>query len=105
MFSVIAVLKHFLLSEALKDSKIPYLFFTQCRTSSFSKEYLAVLFFVIKKMNQLNYHRKIIFLHLSKIWGKMELPGMNYSSFKKTRGFNFGIAHPGSNIISLTCFL
>ena len=96
MFSVIAVLKHFLLSEALKDSKIPYLFFTQCRISSFSKEYLAVLFFVIKK---------IIFLHLSKIWGKMELPGMNYSSFKKTRGFNFGIVHPGSNIISLTCFL
>ena len=28
-------------------------------------------------MNQLNNHWKVIFLNLSKIWGKMELPGMN----------------------------
>ena len=45
-------------------------------------------------MNQLNYPWKIIFLHLSEIWGKMELPRMNYSSFLKTKGFNVGIAHP-----------
>ena len=29
MFSVIALLKHFLLLEALRDSKIPYLFLTE----------------------------------------------------------------------------
>ena len=65
MFSVIAILEHFLLLEALKDSKIPYLFLRliQCRISSFSKKYLAILFFVIEKMNQLNYNWKIIFLH------------------------------------------
>ena len=34
-------------------------------------------------MNQVNNHWKIIFLHLSETWGKMELPGMNYSSFLK----------------------
>ena len=28
-------------------------------------------------MNQLNNHWKVIFLNLSKIWDKMELPGMN----------------------------
>ena len=28
MFSVIAILEHFLLLKALKDSKIPYLFLT-----------------------------------------------------------------------------
>ena len=33
--------------------------------------------FLIKKMNQLNNPWKVIFLNLSKIWGKMELPGMN----------------------------
>ena len=46
-----------------------------------SKKCLAILFFVTKKRNQLNYHWKIIVLHLSETWGKMELPGMNYSSF------------------------
>ena len=70
MFFVITILEHFLLLEALKDSKIPYVFLTD----------IAFLFFVIKKMNQLNYHWKIIFLHLSEIWGKTELPGINYSS-------------------------
>ena len=37
----------------------------------------------------------------------MELAGTNYSLFKKTRGFNFGILHPrwlAQNILSLTCF-
>ena len=34
-------------------------------------------------MNQLNYHWEIINVHLSEIWGKMELPEMNYSSFLK----------------------
>ena len=36
-------------------------------------------------MNQLNCYWEINFLHLSEIWGKMELPG----------GFYFGIVHPG----------
>ena len=34
-------------------------------------------------MNQLNYHWKIIFLHLSKIWGKLELPGMTIPLLEK----------------------
>ena len=86
MFSVIAILEHFLLLEALKDSKIPYLFLTDLVSVQFhisQKKCVAILFFVIKKMNQLNYHWKITFLHLSEIWGRMELPGMNYSSFLK----------------------
>ena len=97
MFSVIAILEHFLLLVALKDSKIPCPFLTDLVSVEFhlsQKKCLAILFFVIKKMNQLNYHWKIIFHHFSEIWGKMELPGMNYFSFKKTRGFKFGIAHP-----------
>ena len=84
MFSVIAILEHFLFLEAPKDSKIPDLFLTDLFRVEFhrsQKKCLAISFFVIKKMNQLNYHWKIIFLHLSKICGKMELPGMNYSSF------------------------
>ena len=84
MFSVIAILEHFLFLEALKDSKIPYLFLTDLVSVEFllsQKKCLTILFFVIKKMNQLNYHWKIIFLHLREIWGQMELPGMNYSSF------------------------
>ena len=84
MFSVIAILEHFLLLEALKDSKIPYLFLTDLVSAEFhlsQNKCLAILFFVIRKMNQTNYHWKIIFLHLSEIWSKMELPGMNYSSF------------------------
>ena len=93
MFSVIAILEHFLLLEALKDSKIPCLFLTDLVSVEFhlsqkkkkkkkkKKKSLAILFFAIKKMNQLNYYWKICFLHLSEIWGKMELPGMNYSSF------------------------
>ena len=86
MFSVIAILEHFLLLEALKDSKISYLFLTDLVSVQFhisQKKCVAILFFVIKKMNQLNYHWKITFLHLSEIWGRMELPGMNYSSFLK----------------------
>ena len=84
MFSVIAILEHFLLLEALKDSKIPYLLLTDLVSVEFhlsQKKCFSILFFVIKKMNQLNYHWKKIFLHLSDILGKMELPGMNYSSF------------------------
>ena len=85
MFSVTAILEHFLLLEALKDSKIPYLFLTDLVSAEFhlsqKKKCLAILFFVIKKTNQLNYHWKILFLHLREIWGKMELPGMNYYSF------------------------
>ena len=84
MVSVIAILEYFLLLEALKDSKIPCLFLTDLVSVDFhlsQKKCLAILFFVIKKMNQLNYHWTIIFLHLSEIWGKMELSGMNYSSF------------------------
>ena len=89
MFSVKAILEHFLLLEALKDSKIPYLFLTDLvSVHNFiflrkKKKCLAILFFVIKKMNQLNYHWKITFLHLSEIWSRMELPGMNCSSFLK----------------------
>ena len=37
-------------------------------------------------MNQVNNHWKKIVLHLSETWGKMELPGMNYSSFLKKLG-------------------
>ena len=84
MFSVIAILEHFLSLEALEDSKIPCLFLTDLVIVEFhlpQKKSLAILFFVIKKMNQLNCHWKIISLHLSEIYGKMELPGMNYSSF------------------------
>ena len=54
MFSVIAVLDYFLLLEALKDSK---------------NIFFAILFFVVKKMSQLNYYWKIIFLYLNEIWG------------------------------------
>ena len=81
MFSVTAILEHFLLLEALKDSKIPYLFLTDLVRVEFHLSKKKMLFFVIKKMNQLNYRWKIILLHLSEIWVKMELPGMNYSSF------------------------
>ena len=59
---------HFLLLEALKDSKIPYLFLTDLVSVEFhrsQKKCLAILFLVIKKMNQLNYHWKIIFLYLT----------------------------------------
>ena len=42
MFSVIAILEHFLMLEALKDSKIPYLLLTDL--SSISKKCLAILF-------------------------------------------------------------
>ena len=77
IFFLRAILENFLLLKALKDSKIPYLFLAD------SKKCLAILFFVIKKMNQLNYHWKIIFLHLIEIWGKMELSAMNNSSFFK----------------------
>ena len=42
----------------------------QCRISSFSKKWLASLFLVIKKMNQLNYRWKIIFLHLTILTAK-----------------------------------
>ena len=52
MFSVIAILEYFLLLEALKDSKIPYLFLTDLVSAEFhlsQKKYLAILFFVIKK--------------------------------------------------------
>ena len=81
MFSVIAILEHFFLLE-LRDSKTPYLFsISQCKISSFSKKCFDISLFVIKKLNQLNYHWKIISLHLRKIWGKMELAGMNYSPF------------------------
>ena len=67
MFSVIAILAHFLLL-ALRDSKTPYLFsISQCKISSFSKKCLDISLFVIKKLNQLNYHWKIISLHLRKI--------------------------------------
>ena len=64
------MLEHFLLLEALKDSKIPYLFLTDLISVEFylsQKKCLVILFFVIKKMNQLNYHWKIIFLHISEI--------------------------------------
>ena len=82
MFSVIVILEHFLLLEALRDSKTPYLFsISQCKISSFSKKCLDISLFVIKKLNQLKYHWKIISLHLREIWGKMELRGMNYSPF------------------------
>ena len=61
MFSVIAILEHLLLLEALKDSKIPYLFLTDLVSVEFQrsqKKCLAFLLFVIKKkMNQLNYHK------------------------------------------------
>ena len=59
---------HFLLLEALKDSKIPYLFLTDLVSVEFhrsQKKCLAILFLVIKKMSQLNYHWKIIFLYLT----------------------------------------
>ena len=72
------MLEHFLLLEALRDSKIPYLFLTDLVSEK--KKCLAILLFVIKTINQLNYHRKMIFLHLSEILGKLELPGMNYFS-------------------------
>ena len=63
MFSVTVILEHFLLLEALKDSIIPYLFLTDFVSAEFhrSQKMIALLFFVIKKMNQLNYHWKIIF--------------------------------------------
>ena len=35
MFSVTAILEHFLLLEALKDSKIPYLFLTDLVSAEF----------------------------------------------------------------------
>ena len=84
MFSVIAVLEHFLLLEALKDSKIPYLFLTDLVSVEFhlsQKKFLAIFLLVIKKTNQLSYHWEIIFLHLRETWGKMKLPWTNYSSF------------------------
>ena len=59
MFSVIAILEHFLLLEVLKDSKIPDLFLTDLVSVEFhlsQKKCLAILFFVIKDMNQLSYH-------------------------------------------------
>ena len=59
MFSVKALLEHLLLLETLNDSKIPYLFLTDLVSVEFhlsQKQCLAILFFVIKKMNQLNYH-------------------------------------------------
>ena len=37
MFSVIAILEHFLLLEALKDSKIPYLFLTGLVSAEFHR--------------------------------------------------------------------
>ena len=37
MFSVIAILEHFLLLEAVKDSKIPYLFFTDLLSVEFHR--------------------------------------------------------------------
>ena len=37
MFSVIAILEHFLLLEALKDSKIPYLFLTDLVSAEFHR--------------------------------------------------------------------
>ena len=93
MFSVIAILEYFLLLEALKDSSVSiFNRLSQYRISSFSQ--YRISFFVTKTINQLTYHSKIIFLELSETWSKMELPGMNYSSFKKTRGFIFGIVHP-----------
>ena len=52
MFSVIAILEHLLLLEALKDSKIPYLFLTDLVSVEFQrsqKKCLAFLLFVIKK--------------------------------------------------------
>ena len=83
MFSVIAILEHFLLLEALKDSKIPYLFLIDSINVELIvlKKMPCYLNFCIKKMNQLSYHWKIIFLRLGKHWRKMELPRMNYSSF------------------------
>ena len=45
------ILEHFLLLEALKDSKIPYLFLTDLVGVEFhlsQKKCLAILFFVIK---------------------------------------------------------
>ena len=37
MFSVIAILEHFLFLEALKDSKIPYLFLTDLFSVEFHR--------------------------------------------------------------------
>ena len=51
MFSLIAILEYFLLLEALKDSKIPYLFLTDLVSVEFhlsQKKCVAILFFVIK---------------------------------------------------------
>ena len=69
MFSVIAMLEYFLLLEALKDSKIPYLFLTDLVSIEFhrSQKNVFLLYFVINKTNQLNYHWKIVFFHLSEI--------------------------------------
>ena len=69
MFSVIAILEYFLLLEALKDSKIPYLFLTDLVSIEFhrSQKNVFLLYFVINKTNQLNYHWKIVFFHLSEI--------------------------------------
>ena len=50
MFSVIAILEHFLFLEALKYSKIPDLFLTDLEQNFIVlKKCLAILFFVIKK--------------------------------------------------------
>ena len=69
MFSVIAMLEYFLLLEALKDSKIPYLFLTDLVSIEFhrSQKNVFLLYFVINKTNQLHYHWKIVFFHLSEI--------------------------------------
>ena len=37
MFSVIAILEHFLLSEALKNSKVPYIFLTDLVSVEFHR--------------------------------------------------------------------
>ena len=86
MFSVIAILEHFLFLEALKDSKIPDLFLTDLVSIEFHRSQKnALLYYILqlKKLNQQNYHGKIFFLHFSEIWSKMELSGMNYSSFQE----------------------
>ena len=43
MFSVIAILEHLLLLEALKDSKIPYLFLTDLVSIEFHRSPKNVL--------------------------------------------------------------
>ena len=48
MFSVIAILEHFLLLEALKDSKIPYLFLT---------DLVSIEFHSISIFNRLSQYR------------------------------------------------